>query len=255
MNDPTGTGEFNSYFLPGEMPMDPVAFNMIERSLPNGRFELTSEVHDKNETGDWFEEFEDRWLTITIALKNHEVTTAQPPSSESKKCEKEITLQVIKPIYNTRFVYGDDAKLTIMAEASVSPAKYSGGITWSADPVAGRPPRFEPPDARGSQTTIVYEGLPEDNGQFGPKTISARLDAAGCHIGPSARSNRSSPTGRNIRDDARTPSERRARASQAKTSQDSRACPLLHPLKGKSLRQTGAVQFISRPYLDMSLDF
>lgn len=91
-------------------------------------------------------------------------------------------ISISSPSGGERFVFSADnpGELRITARAVANPASMSDRISWSADPIDGSQLSYEPSNASGPEVTIIYKGLPEENGQFGTKGIYAKLDADGC---------------------------------------------------------------------------
>ncbi len=96
--------------------------------------------------------------------------------------EQEIQVDITAPGANERLAFNDDTpgQLEFVAKAQATPASYNDQISWEVQGIEGSQVTIEPQSARGSQVTIRYKGLPEENAEFGPKKIIAKLDVEGC---------------------------------------------------------------------------
>jgi len=96
--------------------------------------------------------------------------------------EQEIQVDITSPAANERLAFDEDTPgvLEFKATAQATPSSYNDQISWEVQGIEGSQVTFEPPSARGSQVTIRYKGLPEENSEFGPKKLIAKLDLEGC---------------------------------------------------------------------------
>lgn len=89
---------------------------------------------------------------------------------------EEITIEILFPVADSKFVFGlsdDPEKLEFEAWAKVTPARYEDEVEWSVYDIGNSEKTMEP--GRGARTMVSFEGLPEDNNDFGEKTITATV--------------------------------------------------------------------------------
>ena len=81
-----------------------------------------------------------------------------------------------------RFVFDDSTAGVLEMEfhADVSPSEYEGDVIWEVPQIEGSNMTMDPPTGKGPRLKIRYEGLPQDNSQFGIKTIKAMVNVGGC---------------------------------------------------------------------------
>ncbi len=93
-----------------------------------------------------------------------------------------VRLTVTSPRQNQRFCYDRSffGVLTLKLTARVSPSRYNNQIKWTIPDIPGARKAVIPASATGPQVTVHYVGLPRDNSDFGPKKITASVDAGGC---------------------------------------------------------------------------
>lgn len=89
----------------------------------------------------------------------------------------ECDAKIISPAPKAKLVY-NDAKPGILegvAEADVTPGIYGDGLEWIFPEIKGSKLTTEPADRRGVKVKFRYEGLPEENSEFGIKQIRAHF--------------------------------------------------------------------------------
>ncbi len=93
-----------------------------------------------------------------------------------------VRLTVTSPRQNQRFCYDRSffGVLTLKLSARVTPSRYNNKIKWTIPDIPGARKAVHPTSATGPQVTVHYVGMPPDNSDFGPKTITASVDAEGC---------------------------------------------------------------------------
>lgn len=89
--------------------------------------------------------------------------------------EPPVTIKIQLPSPGDQFFFNsrDPGTLEIDAVAVVTPSEYEGEVEWEMNDIGSSTKTFEP--SRGASVTIKFEGLPEDNNDFGAKTITARV--------------------------------------------------------------------------------
>ena len=87
-----------------------------------------------------------------------------------------ITIEILFPVADAKFFFGesdDPEKLEFEAWAKVTPPRYEDEVEWTVDDIGSSGKTIEP--GRGARVTVSFQGLPEDNGDFGEKTITASV--------------------------------------------------------------------------------
>jgi hypothetical protein len=93
--------------------------------------------------------------------------------------EEDITIKIIHPQSDSEQLF-KDGKLVIEATARVEPAKYAKDVEWEIEDIQGSNKTIEP--QRGEKVKITFDGLPEENNQFGEKKITARVRGKQDHV-------------------------------------------------------------------------
>ena len=121
-------------------------------------------------------------LKLFRSVYQIEIDDAPVTVEPEPECESSPSLVVELPKRDT-FVAFDDSeagRLEIQLSASVSGDVCEGAeVHWSAEEIPGSTKSFVSADGSptnvGEDVTLVYEGLPEHNREFGPKTIRATV--------------------------------------------------------------------------------
>jgi len=89
--------------------------------------------------------------------------------------EEEVLLQIVSPVADAQVVFNSEnhGVLRIWAAAWVDPPEYAPYIEWEVDAIG--PVEAEITPQEGPAVEIVFHGLPENNSDFGAKTIRARV--------------------------------------------------------------------------------
>jgi hypothetical protein len=95
--------------------------------------------------------------------------------------QTKLSVELTSPAVD-RFAFddSDEGVLEMEFTAKASPAEYEKDVEWDIPEIEGSTRTIEPASGKGSRLKIRFEGLPEQNSQFGPKTVTARLNVAGC---------------------------------------------------------------------------
>ncbi|WP_367359442.1 hypothetical protein, partial [Syntrophus sp. (in: bacteria)] len=117
--------------------------------------------------------------TMTLYLR------VQGEPAEECQEMKSVELLVISPRDKDRHVFGEHSnRLTLELEAKTVPAHYADFIEWTIPEIEGSRRTVFPASTlqapKGRKFTVVYEGLPEDNNEFGRKTVKATLKVDSC---------------------------------------------------------------------------
>ena len=117
--------------------------------------------------------------TMTLYLR----VTGEP----AEECQemKSVELLVVSPKDKDRHVFSEHSnRLTLELEAKTVPAHYADFIEWTIPEIEGSRRTVVPastlPAPKGRKFAVVYEGLPEDNNEFGRKTVKATLKVDSC---------------------------------------------------------------------------
>jgi len=124
--------------------------------------------------------------TMTLHLR-----VSQKP--EECKGTRSVELTIVSPEDKSRHVFSDEYllsehsnKLTLELEARTVPEGYADSIEWTIPEIEGSNRTITPastsPNPKGRKFTVVYKGLPEDNNEFGKKTVRATLKVDSCLI-------------------------------------------------------------------------
>jgi hypothetical protein len=102
------------------------------------------------------------------------------------EAKEKISLTVTSPKTDSRHVYSNDSpgELKLELAAKANPEKYNDKIKWTIPEIKGnKTKRTTIPDPPvGPKVKVTYSGLPEENSEFGKKTIVATLDVQGCEV-------------------------------------------------------------------------
>lgn len=92
-----------------------------------------------------------------------------------------IELTIIKPQNKARYVYSaSGSTLELNLEVRTKPEHYADSVQWTVPELNGVKRTIKQGNATGRKLDVIYETLPEDNGQFGRKSITATLKAGSC---------------------------------------------------------------------------
>ena len=107
-----------------------------------------------------------------VDLNNREQMTPFPWTPDP---EEEVLLVIVSPVDDAQVVFNseDHGVLRIRAAAWVDPPEYAPYIEWEMDAIG--PVEAEIIPQEGPAVEIVFYGLPENNSDFGAKTIRARV--------------------------------------------------------------------------------
>lgn len=122
--------------------------------------------------------------TMTLHLK---------VKKEPEECRdmRSVELMIIGPEDKSRHVFSDEYlvsehsnKLTLELEARTVPERYADSVEWTIPEIEGSNRTITPASTsstpKGRKFTVVYKGLPEDNNEFGRKTVKATLKVDSC---------------------------------------------------------------------------
>ena len=86
-----------------------------------------------------------------------------------------ITIEILLPVIDAKFFFGEDdpEKLEFDAWALVTPPRYEDEVEWTVDDIGSSDKTIDP--GRGARVKVTFQGLPEDNDDFGEKTITASV--------------------------------------------------------------------------------
>jgi hypothetical protein len=83
-------------------------------------------------------------------------------------------VKITKPKEDEQFVFSGNEELDVWSEAEADPEDRNDSIQpWSIDPIEGSELKTEPDPPVGQTVLFRFSGLPDDNNQFGQKTIKA----------------------------------------------------------------------------------
>jgi len=123
--------------------------------------------------------------TMTMYLK-----VKQEPAEECNNMDS-VKLTIVSPQDKSRHVFSDEYlfseysnQLILELEAETVPEHYADSVEWTIPEVEGSNRTIIPSSAsstpKGRKLTVVYKGLPEDNNEFGRKTVGATLKVGSC---------------------------------------------------------------------------
>jgi len=124
--------------------------------------------------------------TMTLYLK-------VPQEPEECRDMRSVELMIVSPEDKSRHVFSDEYllsehsnKLTLELEARTVPERYADSVEWTIPEIEGSNRTITPASTsstpKGRKFTVVYKGLPEDNNEFGRKTVKATLKMDSCRI-------------------------------------------------------------------------
>jgi hypothetical protein len=124
---------------------------------------------------------------MTLHLK-----VKEKPNEECKNM-KSVKLEIVSPQDKSRHVFGDEFllseysnKLILELEAKTVPERYADSVEWTIPEIEGSNRTFVPASTsltpKGRKLAVVYKGLPEDNNEFGRKTVKATLKVDSCRL-------------------------------------------------------------------------
>ncbi len=113
----------------------------------------------------------------------------------AEKCKnmKSVKLEIVIPQDKSRHVFGDEYllseysnKLILKLEAKTVPERYADSVEWTVPEIEGSNRTFIPASTsltpKGRKFAVVYEGLPDNNNEFGRKTVKATLKVDSCRL-------------------------------------------------------------------------
>jgi hypothetical protein len=94
------------------------------------------------------------------------------------------SFRVVLPAADEKMIFSTAKPGTVKIEAEVGELELitpeqEAKITWTAPQKEGSQLAYEPSTKKGKKVTITYKGLPKNNGDFGPTTITATLPGEG----------------------------------------------------------------------------
>ncbi len=114
---------------------------------------------------------------------------------ELEECKdmRSVELMIVSPEDKSRHVFSDEYllsehsnKLTLELEAKTVPERYADSVEWTIPEIEASNRTITPASTsstpKGRKFTVVYKGLPEDNNEFGRKTVKATLKVNSCKI-------------------------------------------------------------------------
>ena len=114
---------------------------------------------------------------------------------EPEECKdmRSVELIIVSPEDKGKYVFSNESplpgysnRLVLELEARTVPESYADSVEWTVPEVEGSKRTIVPASAsstpKGRKLTIVYKGLPEDNNEFGRKTVRAVLKVGSCTL-------------------------------------------------------------------------
>ena len=153
------------------------AGNVLTNVCSGGQFylDVNSSRIGLNITGVWIGRIEGDTATIQFVAGSPTIVGRihQPE-------KRNLNLDIIPQ--DDRFVFDASIPgvLEMEFEARVNLSQYEDQVQWIIPEIEGSTCVLEPASAQGGKIKVTYKGLPEDNGQFGLKTIQAVVNAEGC---------------------------------------------------------------------------
>jgi hypothetical protein len=125
--------------------------------------------------------------TMTLYLK-----VKQEPAEECNNMDS-VKLIIVSPQDKSRHVFSDEYllseysnQLILEFEAETVPEDYADSVEWTIPEIEGSNRTIIPASTsltpKGRKLTVVYKELPEDNNEFGRKTVEATLRVGSCII-------------------------------------------------------------------------
>ena len=112
---------------------------------------------------------------------------------EPAECKdmRSVKLMIVRPEDNSRHVFSDEHllsehsnKLTLELEVRTVPERYADSVEWTIPEIEGSHRTIIPASTlstpKGRKLTVVYKGLPENNNEFGRKTVKVTLKVDSC---------------------------------------------------------------------------
>ena len=156
------------------------AGNVLTNECSGGQFylDVSGNRIGSNRTGVWIGRIEGDTASLRFDAGN----PASPAIvGEIRQPEKrEMTLDIIPQ--DDQFVFDGNSPgvLEMEFEARVTPSEYEQQVQWIIPEIDGSTCVLDPASAQGGKIKVTYKGLPDDNGQFGLKTIQAVVSVGGC---------------------------------------------------------------------------
>jgi hypothetical protein len=93
-----------------------------------------------------------------------------------------IELTIIEPKEKGRYVYTSlgSPVLELSLRAKTNPEQYADSVEWTVPEIEGANRKVLQGALKGSELDVRYEGMPEENSQFGKKKVTATLRVGAC---------------------------------------------------------------------------
>lgn len=93
-----------------------------------------------------------------------------------------VTLSIVEPTASQKYAFTANpvGALEMKLKAKVTPERYANDIVWKVPDIHSKARRATNPELRGSEITVIYDGLPRSNDDFGRKQVSATLNVGAC---------------------------------------------------------------------------
>lgn len=119
--------------------------------------------------------------TMTLHIK------VKQPVVDPCKNGTSVELRIVSPHNKEKYVFDDGRNMIVMGlEAKTVPDHYADSVEWIIPEIKNSYRTITPSSAsytrKGRSLEVIYEGLPEDYNEFGPRTIRATLMVDGCRI-------------------------------------------------------------------------
>ena len=155
--------------------------NMVTNICSGGQLYLdvlNNRVGSKK-TGNWPGSITGKQMQIKFdpSNPNEPIITGEIRQPEKKK----LTLSIVAP-QDDKFAFNSNSPGVLEMEftASVTPPEYENDIQWTVPEIQGSTLTVEPSSATGSHIKVTYKGLPQNNNEFGPKSVQAVVNVGGC---------------------------------------------------------------------------
>ncbi len=93
-----------------------------------------------------------------------------------------VTLSIVEPTASQKYAFTANpvGALEMKLKAKVTPERYASDVVWNIPDIRSKARRTTNPELRGSEITVIYDGLPRSNDDFGRKQVSATLNIGAC---------------------------------------------------------------------------
>ncbi|MHB8108819.1 MAG: hypothetical protein ACYDHW_02175 [Syntrophorhabdaceae bacterium] len=121
----------------------------------------------------------------TMTWKFHIENPAEPVLSGiiAEGPKDPIELTIVKPRNKARYVYSTGGRtLEMELEVKTKPEHYADSVQWTVPELAGVDRTIMQGSPTGRKLDVIYKTLPENNSQFGRKTVTASLQAGSCTV-------------------------------------------------------------------------